>query len=288
MQKITPFLWFNGNVEEAINFYTSVFRKTSIGMMQRMGPDSKVFTATFEIEGQQLMALDGGPKYEFTPAISLFVNCDTEDYTNALWERLSEGGKVLMPLMKYPFSEKFGWVQDQFGLSWQLNLTGSAPKVSPCLMFANEQKGRAEEAINFYSSLFKPSETILIARYEAGEVGVQRTIKHAAFSLAGQEFKSMDSHMENPFKFTPAFSFFINCEGQAEVDDLWARLSDGGGESRCGWVWDKFGVSWQVIPSDLMRLMYGKDRERSQRVMQAMLKMDKIIIADLEKAYNGE
>ncbi len=288
MRKITPFLWYNGNVEEAVNYYTSAFRNSKIGMMQKMDPNGKVFTATFELEGQTIMALDGGPLYQFTPAVSLFVNTDTEEYTDHLWRIFSEGGNVLMPYMKYPFSQKFGWVVDKFGLSWQFNFTGSAPKVSPCLMFANEVKGRAEEAINFYSSIFEPSETKLVARYEPGEMGVEGTIKHAAFSLAGLEYKCMDSHIDNPFKFTPAFSFFIDCEDQAEVDDKWARLTDGGGESRCGWIWDKFGVSWQVIPKDLMRLMYSKDKVRSQRVMQAMLKMDKIIVADLQKAYDGE
>ena len=153
MQKITPFLWLNGNVEEAINFYTSVFKNAKILNVRRMGGDKgKVFTATFELEGQQFMALDGGPHFSFTPAIS----------------------------------------------------------------------------------------------------------------------------------------FFVDCKSQEEVDDLWTKLiADGGEESRCGWLKDKFGLSWQIIPQELGKYLSDSDSKKVQNVMQAMLQMNKIIIKDLDEAYKG-
>ncbi len=291
MQKITPFLWFNNNVEEAVNFYTAAFKNSKIVSMHRAGnglPGEKgqVFTATFRLADHEFYALNGGPKYSFTPAVSFMVNCETKEETDDLWKNLSEDGMVLMPLSKYPFSEKFGWVQDKFGLSWQLNFTGSQQKITPFLMFVKEQNGKAEEAINFYTSLFQNSDILRMARYEAGEMGTEGTLKHAAFSLAGEAFMAMDSSMEHHFTFTPAISFFVNCKTQEEVDFFWEKLSEGGREDRCGWLADKYGVSWQIIPDTLGKLMYDSDRVKSKRVMDAMLKMDKIDIKGLQEAYD--
>jgi len=294
MQKITPFLWFNDNVEEAVNFYTSVFENSKIVKMNRSpgdgttGQAGKVFMATFQLNGREFYALNGGPVFSFTPAISLYVNCETREETDELWGKLSDGGRVLMPINKYPFSEKYGWVQDKFGLSWQLNFTGAEQKITPLLMFVKEQNGKAEEAINFYKSLFKNSATLRVAHYAAGEGGQEGTVKHAAFSLDGEEFMAMDSNGEHAFTFTPAISFFVSCTTQEEIDFFWEKLSEGGRKDRCGWLSDKYGVSWQIIPTALGELMYVKDPVKSQRVMQAMMKMNKIEIKGLQEAYDQQ
>src|SRR5262249_25459297 len=150
-----------------------------------------------------------------------FVNCETEEEVDGLWNRLSEGGRVLMELDTYPFSKKFGWVADKFGVSWQLSLAGSAQTIDPFFLFVGKQHGKAEEAMNFYSSLFKHSSILNIARYGAGQEEIEGTVVHAVFSLNGQEFMAMESNREEHlFTFTPAISFLVNCETQEEVDDF--------------------------------------------------------------------
>lgn len=283
MQKITPFLWFNGNVEEAVNFYTSIFKDSNIVCMRRMG-GPKVFTATFQLAGKDFMALDGGPMYQFTPCTSFFVTCEKEQEIDELWEGLGEGGMTFMPLSKYPFSEKFGWVQDKFGLSWQLNLTGAKQNITPFLTFVNEQAGKAEEAISFYTSLFPPAEVLRIVRFGAGENGTEGTVKHAAFTLHGNEFMAMDSSIPHAFNFSHGVSFFVTCDTQEEIDSLWNKLSDEGKQEMCGWLQDKYGVSWQIIPANLEELLYESGSGKAKQVMDALLKMQKLDKIILEQA----
>ncbi|MDD5368380.1 MAG: VOC family protein [Anaerolineaceae bacterium] len=290
MQKITPFLWFNDQAEEAIQFYTSIFENSRIESITRFGdevpgPKGKVITATFQLAGQEFMALNGGPEFTFTPATSFFVICQTEGEIDALWQKLTQEGAVLMELAKYPFSEKYGWVQDKYNLSWQLNLGGQAQKIVPFLMFVGDQAGKTDEAIHFYASLFQNSGIARIERTGQGEGEPAGAVKHAAFSLSGQDFMAMDSYLEHAFSFTEAVSFFVNCETQHEVDEMWTKLTAGGEEGQCGWLKDKFGVSWQIVPTILGKLMNDPHPEKSKRVTQAMLQMKKIDIAGLQRAY---
>jgi predicted 3-demethylubiquinone-9 3-methyltransferase (glyoxalase superfamily) len=291
-QKIIPFLWYNDEAEEAMGFYTSIFKNGKITSIRRYGdagPGKKgtVMTGTFKLGHQEFYALNGGPVFGFTPAISLSVNCQTEEEINALWKNLAHNGTILMELKKYPFSQKYGWVQDRFGLSWQLNLTGTPLSIAPCLLFANEQHGKAEAAIRFYTSQFKRAEVISMMRYGPAEEGMEGTVKHTSFLLNDGMFMAMDSPIAQPFNFTPAISFFVNCETQEEVDNFWEKLSEGGEKSQCGWLKDRYGISWQIVPSILIKLMSDPDPERNNRVMKAMLQMHKLDIAELTKAYEG-
>ena len=147
-QKITPFLWFDDKAEEAIKFYTSAFPNAEITQLKKWGegapfPTDKIHSGTFVLEGVEFCAFDAGPEFKFNPSISFMVNCDTEDEVERLWQRLSEGGNALMPLDKYPFSDKYGWIADRFGVSWQLILSdGSAPqKIMPSLLFVGDNAG---------------------------------------------------------------------------------------------------------------------------------------------------
>ncbi len=287
MKKITPFLWFDGNAKEALDFYVSIFKNSKI-LGTSAGPNDTFMSATFQLAGQEFMALNAARQFSFTPAVSFFVNCETPQQVDAIWEKLSAGGAVLMELDKYPFSEKFGWVQDKFGLSWQLNLANGAQKITPFLMFVGAQHGKAEAAMKYYVSLFKNSRIMQIQRYGKGEEEPEGTVKRAAFSLNGQEFMAIDSGMEHHFTFTEAISLFVNCETQQEVDEFWEKLSAGGEKSQCGWLKDKFGVWWQIIPTALGELMGDPDPAKAGRVMQAMLKMQKIDIQGLRRAYEGK
>ncbi len=290
MQKVSPFLWFDHQAEEAVNLYTSIFPNSKTGKVLRMG--DAVLTVGFTLGGQEFTALNGGPMFKINPSISFYTVCETEAEADAAWQKLVDGGSVLMPLDKYPWSEKYGWLQDRYGVSWQITLGKVADlgqRFTPAMMFTGEQRGRAEEAINFYSSMFKNSSTKLISRYGEGGLDPAGTINHAQFYLDGQAFIVMDSAMSHRFQFNEAVSFVVNCEGQEEVDFFWNKLTtDGGAESQCGWLKDKFGVSWQVVPTELMKLLSDPDPARAQRAMGAMMQMRKIDIEKLRQAASDD
>lgn len=293
MNKLTACLWFNGKAEEAANFYTTVFKNSKITDLARntegspAGPPGSVLTVGFNLEGQQFLALNGGPEFTPNPSVSFFVYGKTEEEVEQLWNKLSEGGTVLMPLDKYFFSKKYGWLSDKFGVSWQLILSEGEPKqvITPSLMFVGNVYGKAEEAMNFYISIFKDSKMGNISCYGPGmEPDKESSIAFADFQLANQWFAAMESARDHKFAFSPGVSFIVNCETQQEVDHFWDKLSAGGMEVQCGWLTDKYGVSWQVVPTVLSVLLQGEDREKAKRVLQAMLKMKKLDVAVLEQA----
>lgn len=311
MQKITPCLWFDANCEEAVNFYVSLFPNSKIDSIKRYpsgmqeehlkGKDGKILTAIFTLDGLTFQALDGGPIFKINPSISFFVNFDPLHNPNAaadldaMWAKLSEGGKALMPLQEYPFSKRYGWIQDRFGVSWQLILTNpegdERPRMIPSLLFTQKVAGRAEEALNFYVSVFGGDSKIgQLAKYPAGMPhDKEGSLMFGEAKLAGQWLTAMDSaDPGHQFTFNEAVSLSIETADQAETDALWQKLtSDGGSDSQCGWVKDKYGVSWQIVPKRLGELLNDPDQTKSNRALQAMMKMQKIDIAVLEKAFNG-
>jgi len=154
-------------------------------------------------------------------------------------------------------------------------------KITPFLWF----DGNAEEAMNFYVSIFKNSRVVNVTRYGDAGPGPKGTVMSATFQLEGQDFYALNGGPQ--YQFTPAISLFVHCETQQEVDDLWNKLLEGGESHRCGWLRDKYGLSWQIIPNVLGKMLQDKDPKRANRVMQAMLKMDKIDIKGLKEAYEG-
>lgn len=299
VQKITPFLWFDSQAEQAASFYTSVFNDSKIKAITYYGAESaaasgreagSVMTVGFILEGQEFAALNGGPVFEISPAISLFVNCDSDQEINTLWEKLSAGGTVLMELSKYPFSEKFGWLKDQFGVTWQFTIGSAMQKITPFMMFTGKQYGKAEEAMNFYVSLFENSGIIHIEYYGAAEEEHEGTVKQARFSLNEQEFMATDSNIGHDFTFTPALSFVVKCKTQQEIDHFWNNLSAGADENyqQCGWLQDRYGVSWQIVPTLLDEMMNDPDPAKSQRVMKALIPMKKLDLKVLTEAFEQE
>jgi predicted 3-demethylubiquinone-9 3-methyltransferase (glyoxalase superfamily) len=293
-QKITPFLWFDNQAEEAIKFYTSIFPNAEITQLKKWGegtpfPADKIHSGTFVLEGVQFCAFDAGPQFQFNPSISFMVNCDTEDEVERLWQKLSEGGNALMPLDKYPFSEKYGWIVDKFGISWQLILSdGTAPqKVMPSLLFVNNNVGRAEEAIHFYTSVFQNADIKSVNYYGAGqEPNKEGTVAFADFELEGQLFAAMDGALDHDFNFNEAISLFVICKDQQEVDYFWNKFTEEGSESQCGWLKDKFGVSWQIVPEFLAEKLADGEPARVGQMFQALMQMQKLEVAVLEEAYN--
>lgn len=293
MQKITPFLWFNDTAEAAVNFYTSLFKNSAITQTSRYDKagaevsgraEGSVMVMGFQLCGQDFSALNGGPMFSFSPAISFSVDCETEEEIDHLWHTLSKGGVVRMPFEKYPFSEKYGWVDDKYGVSWQLNLTRTSQKITPSFLFVGEVYGRAEEAMQYYITTFHTGKVNSTVYYPEGSGEKEKAVMYANFSLFDQSFIAMDSGAEHAFSFTPALSFVVNCESQEEIDEYWNALTSVAEAEQCGWLKDKFGVSWQIVPTVLGELLSNPDPVKAGKVMEAMLKMKKFDIDTLQKA----
>jgi predicted 3-demethylubiquinone-9 3-methyltransferase (glyoxalase superfamily) len=290
MSKITPFLWFDKEASEAAKQYISVFKNSRMISSTIMNdtPSGTVEIVSVELSGQEFTLMSAGPLFKFNPSVSFLVACKTGDEVDSIWDRLSGGGTALMDLGKYPFSERYGWVQDRFGLSWQIMHIGDRQikqRITPTLMFVGSQCGRAEEAINFYTSVFDDARAGNILRYGKNEdPDKEGTVKHAAFTLEGQEFGAMDSAYKHAFSFNEAISFVVNCKDQAELDYYWGKLSHDPKSEQCGWLKDRFGLSWQVVPTILPRLLQDNDAEKRARVTKAMLQMKKIDINGLMRA----
>jgi predicted 3-demethylubiquinone-9 3-methyltransferase (glyoxalase superfamily) len=296
MQKITPHLWFDNNAGEAARFYTSIFKDSKIKNMTTLHntPSGTVEIFTIELQGQEFTLISAGPLFKFNPSISFIVTCATKQEVDRLWKKLSEGGTALMELAQYPFSERYGWVQDKYGLSWQVMFMGDQKikqRIIPTLMFVGKQCGKAEEAINFYASVFGSASFGDILRYSKGEEpDKEGTIKHGAFILEGQEFAAMDSARGHNFSFNEAISLMVHCDTQTEIDYYWEKLSADPNAEQCGWLKDKYGLSWQIVPN-LMDEMLKEDNDKNKnkiaRLTEAFLQMKKLDIAKLKMAYEN-
>jgi len=299
--RIVPNLWFDREAEEAAGFYASLFERSRVGDPVRATkagfeihglPEGTVMSVPFELSGQPFVGINGGPLFRFTPAVSFLVACRSKDEVDALWGRLAASGATLMELGEYPFSEWYGWTADKYGLSWQVMAMGSRPvrqKIVPTLMYTGAMAGQAEAAIQLYASVFENSGIGEILRYGKGEEPDREgTIKHASFALEGQDFAAMDSAYGHQFTFSEAVSFMRTCETQVEIDRFWSSLTaDGGEEGMCGWLKDRFGVSWQITPAVLDAMLRDPDKRKVERVTNAFLKMKKFDLGELEKAFRG-
>lgn len=307
MEKITPHLWFDKEAREAARFYTSIFPDSRLinTTVLHDTPSGDCDVVSFQLWGQKFMSISAGPLFTFNPSVSFMVNFDpllfrhsSSPETEArkaidmAWKKLSEGGTALMPIDRYPFSERYGWIQDRFGLSWQLILTDPKgdprPSIMPSLMFIGNNAGRAEEAINFYVSVFRDSTMGQAHRYGPDQLpDKDGTIMFADFMLEKRWFTAMDSAQEHHFNFNEAVSFMVSCRTQKEIDYYWEKLSAVPEAEQCGWLKDKFGLSWQVVPETMDEMMADKDPQRVARVTEAFLKMKKFDLAELESAYQG-
>lgn len=293
---IRPCIWFDGNAEEAANAYVALFPEGAILHVGRYAehmpqPAGSVMIVEFTIGGQIFQALNGGPQFKPNPSISFFVQVREEAEARRFYEGLAAGGKALMPLGAYPWSPCYAWVEDRFGVTWQL-MTGDfeagAPLIVPCLMCTGTNQGRAGEAIERYVATFANGREIRREPYAAGE-GPTHLLKHARFVIEGQEFAIMDSPVEHAFNFSEGLSLSVRAADQATVDRLWEGLTaNGGAGGPCGWLKDPFGVSWQVVPEALVRLQSQGNAVAAGRMFRAMMTMGKLDVAALEAAFHAE
>jgi len=289
MQKITPHLWFDKEAKEATAFYVSLFKDSAVENITTIHntPSGDCDIVNFKLAGQEFMAISAGPYFKFNPSISFFTVFESEAEIDAVWNKLIEGGKALMPYDSYPWATKYGWLQDRYGLSWQLSFSENqkmAQKITPLLMFTKAMAGKTKEAIATYSSIFPNSALEMTMPYEKGEGDTEGFIKHARFTLNGQNFMAMDSSGPHEFGFNEAISFVVNCDTQEEIDHYWDKLSAVPEAEQCGWLKDQYGVSWQIVPTMMKELMSSGDTEKIARVTQAFLKMKRFDIAKLKEA----
>lgn len=306
--KIIPYLWYDTQAKEAAEFYCSLIPESEISHISVLHdtPSGDCDVVSFRLSGQPFMAISAGPYFKFNPSISFFLNFDPSKDKNArknldaTWKKLSSGGTVLMDLDKYPFSERYGWLQDKYGLSWQLILSDPGgeerPFIVPSLLFTDDVCGKAEEAVKFYLSVFSPkdgsasgggnSKQGIIARYPGGmEPDKEGTVMYTDFMIEQTWFAAMDSAREHNYAFNEAISFMIACETQEEIDYYWKKLSAVPQAEQCGWCKDKYGVSWQVHPAIMDEMMNNGTREQIDRLTKAFLPMKKFDIAALKKAF---
>lgn len=285
MQKIIPHLWFDTQAVEAAAFYTSVFENSEITSKTQMKdtPSGDVDMVNFTVMGFEFMAISAGPLFKFNPSISFHVKCKTEEQVDEIWAKLAPGGEVKMELGEYPFSKRYGWLDDKYGVSWQVIHTQGefTQNITPVMMFTKEICGKAEEAANFYASIFPNSSVNVFGRYTKDQApDKEGNISYAQIILDNQEFGIMESARNHEFSFNEAVSFIVNCKDQKEIDYYWEKLSAVKESEQCGWLKDKYGVSWQIIPENMGDLMMAN----LEKTTPVMLQMKKIIIADLEKA----
>lgn len=294
MQRIIPYLWFDKEAVEAAKLYVSLFENSKI-INTTIIPDTPsgdAETVDFQLANLKLSAISAGPYFKLNPSISLMVACGTSEEVDRLHTELVSNGTELMPLGEYPFSKRYAWVQDRFGVNWQLmlvdNIEEHKQKIRPTFLFSGVASGKAEEAINYYVSVFENSNKGFINYYGEGEASDTRAkINYAEFNIRGLELIAMDHGFGEDFTFNEAFSFMVMCDNQDEIDRYWDKLSFVPEAEQCGWVKDQFGVSWQIVPSNMSEIMSKGTPEEISRITEAFLKMKKFDIAALEKARLG-
>ena len=289
--KIIPYLWYDQEAKIAAEYYVGIFNRSKINkttiLSETLSGDVEV--VSFVLDGLQFEAISAGPYFKLNPSVSLMVYCESKEEVNRIWSFLSEGGIPLMPLDTYPFSEHYGWIQDRYGLSWQIMYVEQAPeqKIKPALLFSNGVCGLAKEALEFYRKTFKNSAITYVSEYKKGEAtSPAAKINYAEFRLNNLELVAMDHGECDDFTFNEAFSMMILCKDQKEIDYYWQKLSVVPEAESCGWLKDKYGFSWQVVPERYYEMMDKGTEEQIERLSAAVLEMKKIDLDILEKAYS--
>jgi len=301
MLAIKPHIWFDQDkAKEAAEFYTSIMPDSVVNYVNHFPmPGGECEIVEFIVAGQPFLGISAGQGLSIDPSISFMIHFDPSRDPDAgkrideVWNKLSESGKVLMPLDRYPFSDRYGWIEDRYGVSWQLIQTRpdgeERPAVVPSLLYTGAVAGKANEAIDFYCSVFKDGKRGISAPREQ-DMGPDKagTLMYADFYINQTWLAAMDSAYSHGFSFNDAVSLLITCETQEEIDYYWSALSAGGEPGQCGWLKDKFGVSWQVTTTVMFDALKNGSAEQVERVTEAFRQMTKVDVATLQQAYNGE
>lgn len=278
---IFPCFWFNQNGAEAARFYTSIFQNSNITVDTPM-------VVNIEIDGQKLMFLNGGPMFRPNLTLSLMMMCDSKEEAESYYEKLSVNAKIMMELGSYPWSESYAWLEDQYGISWQIYYsTEYKQKFSPVMMFTGANNGKCKEALGYYTAIFPDSSIQNIMEYHEGQGDTAGNVAHSQFIIDNYLMMAMDSSHDHKVNFTEGTSMTIMTKDQEETDYYWKEFTKEGQESMCGWLKDKYGFSWQIVPHRVIELTNTHEVEKAQKAFGAMMKMKKISIKDIEDAYNS-
>ena len=294
MEKFAINLWFDKEASEAADFYLSIFKdsKELARSILNDTPSGTVEIITIDLAGLPFMLMSAGPYFKINPSISFMIMCSSEEEVRYFYDKLIVGGFEMMPLDKYDFSPLYAWVADRYGVSWQIFHTNGAPiksKIIPSMMYVGENVGHVTEAVKFYTSVFKRSKIGNFSYYGEGqEPNKPEYVNYVDFELEGVTFSAMESALDHGFTFNEGVSIIVNCDSQDEIDYYWEALSAVPEAEQCGWLKDRFGVSWRITPKIMDDMMRDATPEQQDRVTQAFLKMKKFDIAELEKAYRGE
>lgn len=298
--EIHPCIWFDSEAEEASKFYTELFPNsqilasipyTKVGFEYHGKEEGTISTITFELMKQKFIALNGGPIFKLSEAISFYVYCGQEDLFERLYNSLTENGSVLMPKDKYFWSEKYAFVKDKFGVCWQLDINsiGSEQKIVPSLLFVNDKYLKVNEAVNFYTSIFPDSKIIMKFPFPEQKGNQEEAILFSQFSLTNNIFNaSSGGEIQHNFDFNESISFVVNCKTQDEIDYFWQKLTENGSEQQCGWLKDKFGVSWQIVPENLQEMFLNSDKIKREKIISAIFEMIKIDFERLKNIYEED
>lgn len=290
LDKIVPHLWFENEAKEAAEFYLSIFENSKIllSTVIRGTPSGNSEFIILSLEGRQFMFISAGKSgFSFNGTVSFSICCSSIEEVEYYYNKLAV--KEIMKLDSYHFSEKYAWVVDKYGVHWQMVYLKDVQikdKIIPSVLFSGSNTGKAKEALQYYKDIFKVETEPLIILYGDREPERADMVSYSEINLLGKSFSLMDTCPKLDIEFNESISFLINCDTQEEIDYYWDKLS--AIEQECGWVKDKFNFSWQIYPV-LMDHIYSKGTdEQIERVIQAIMKMKKFIIADVEKAFNGE
>ncbi|WPU96178.1 VOC family protein [Mucilaginibacter sabulilitoris] len=295
MLRIKPHIWFaQDKAKEAAEFYSTVMPDSTVDYAGHFPTgDGECETVEFTVAGQPFLGISAGHHMEINPSISFMVHFDAAERIDEAWGKLIENGKVMMPLDRYPFSERYGWVADKYGVSWQLMLAnpdnGERPVIMPSMLFTPPMAGKANEAVDFYTSVFKDGKRGTTATRQE-DMGPDKTgtLLYGDFYIDQTWLAAMDSAHQHGFNFNDAISLLVPCETQEEIDYYWSALSADGKPGQCGWLKDKFGVSWQVTSTIVPETLKSGSPEQISRVTQAFFQMQKVDVAALQQAYDGQ
>ncbi|MCD2137937.1 VOC family protein [Salinicoccus halitifaciens] len=293
-QKIVPHLWFDTEAAAAAEFYADLFPDSKVHYTNALEgtPSGDADQVDFEIMGHQFMAISAGPEITKNPSISFMILFTAEERGKfeRIWETLTHEAEIRMPFKRYDFSELYGWLDDKYGVSWQFYLSEEKPeaRIIPTLMFINDNLGKAEAAMRFYMEIFHDAEIEGIHYYPGNDgPDSKQHVMHGQVRLEKLSFAFMDSAEKHDFDFSEGVSLIVKCDDQDEIDYYWGKLSHVPEAEICGWLKDKYGVSWQIIPKVMDDMVRDGSREQLQRVTEAFLKMKKFDIEELEAAYRG-
>lgn len=292
MVQFIPHLWFQASLKEVLALYQRAFPETQLLYENTLDgtPSGTVSMAGLILANLELRFLASPAPFQLNPSFSLLVACQGTTEVDHLTQLLGEDGQVLMPLGSYPFSPRYSWVVDRFGLSWQvMDFSGreTSQRLIPTLMYTSQAAGHCEEAIRHYVHLAGSSISHVDRYGLLAEPNRPMDIRHLGFQLGDMVMAAMDSSAPHDFTFSEAASLIVEVDSQKELDYWWDNLSSDPEAERCGWLKDAYGVSWQIVPRRLGQLMGSPDEEARSRVRDAFLAMKKFNIAELEKAALG-